>query len=108
MKNGNNGQHRRCSYDLLTGRRISIQLGCFLKETCCRDETDLITQTRGPDFVTESWDPGQFGPGPIGTRDPGPRDPGPDPSLQASKPNMLSDVNPIETTKDHLSQRKAM
>ena len=33
----------------------------------CRDETDRMAHTGGPDFVTESRDPGQFGP-----RDPGP------------------------------------
>ena len=48
---------------MLTGRRIFYPFGLIKKSTSyCRDETDRITHTGGPDFVTESWDPGQFGP----------------------------------------------
>ena len=39
-------------------------------ETYCRDATDPSKQTGGPDFVTESCRPSQFGPGPVGSQDP--------------------------------------
>ena len=54
-------------------------MGKRKEETYCRDETGSTKQAGGPHFVTESWDPGQFGLGPIGTRDAGHgmRDPGP-------------------------------
>ena len=56
------------SYDLLTGRRIFYPFGLIKKSTSyCRDETDLITHTGGPDFVTESWDPGRNTSEPFGT-----------------------------------------
>jgi len=41
------------SWDLLTGRRIFYPFGLILFfASYCRDETDLIKQARGADFVT--------------------------------------------------------
>ena len=49
------GQNRCFSHDVLTGRQIFYPFGLMKKDAYCADETDLIKQTGGPDFVTESW-----------------------------------------------------
>ena len=44
------------SHDLLTGRRIFYPFGLIKKSTSyCRDETDLITHTGGPDFAGDFY-----------------------------------------------------
>ena len=55
MKNRYPVQNQYLLYVLLTCSQICYAFSQLATETHCRDETDPIKQTGGPDFVAESW-----------------------------------------------------